>query len=79
MYFALSSGVSVLSSLPWNFTSCQDVPPSPTAAPWGEVCVHALQANVSTAAANNHERTYAFFTYGSLVFLKRTFAKPSAD
>src|SRR5262245_50421486 len=28
VYFVLSSGVSVLSSLPWNFTSCQDVPGS---------------------------------------------------
>jgi hypothetical protein len=29
VYFARSSGVSVVSSLPWNLTSCHDVPASP--------------------------------------------------
>jgi hypothetical protein len=35
VYFALSSGVSVVSSLPWNLTSRQDVPPRLGGAPGG--------------------------------------------
>jgi hypothetical protein len=35
VYFDLSSGVKVVSSLPWNFTSRHDVPPKPTGAGCG--------------------------------------------
>jgi hypothetical protein len=61
VYFALSSGVSVFSSLLWNFTSCQDVPPR--AAGFGAAaCSRALQATTSKTAAKCSEPKQVLFT-----------------
>src|SRR5215510_2082361 len=51
VYFVLSSGVSVLSSLPWNFTNCQEVPKRPAVGSLCKVCVHALHASNRTVPA----------------------------
>src|SRR5262245_44921196 len=51
VYFVLSSGVSVLSSPPWNFTNCQEVPSRPAAGSLCKVCVHALHESNRTVPA----------------------------
>jgi hypothetical protein len=42
VYFERSSGVSVVPSLLWIFTSCHDVPVSPTVVDW-KACVRAVK------------------------------------
>jgi hypothetical protein len=45
VYFALSSGISVLPSPPWNLTNCHDVPPrSPPLV--DEICEGVCLSNV---------------------------------
>jgi hypothetical protein len=61
VYFALSSGVSVFSSLLWNFTSCQDVPPRSVAAFDEEVCSRTLQAHNSKNIGNDSKPTETLF------------------
>jgi hypothetical protein len=62
VYFALSSGVSVFSSLLWNFTSCQDVPPRAAAEFGAAACSRALQATTSKTAAKDSEPKQVLFT-----------------
>jgi hypothetical protein len=57
----LVSGVSVFSSLLWNFTSCQDVSPRSIAAFDEEVCSRTLQANNSKNTGNDSKLTATLF------------------